>query len=215
MLAKKLLMGLTAPTRKVTLVDNASSSSTLTTFDFGSRYIGNASAGRYIVVCVMAKSSASRTISGVTIGGSAATLATKNAAFTHCTGIYYRNVTTGTTANITVTMSGNTDLINIVVYSIEGWSSVTLFDSGSTTASASGITRVSGIDTAANGLAISCITVNLVGVTADFGAQEGQFVTAQINSSCGKEWETSAATGRSIGYSHGSSDVSVSVASFS
>jgi len=97
---------LPAPTVEYTHV--AGSSSNLFTYTFNSCPIGTATSDRLVVVCAMINAVSSTTygISGVTIGGVAATLAVSSSLGKN-SAIYYRLVSTGTTANVVVTLSGS------------------------------------------------------------------------------------------------------------
>jgi hypothetical protein len=74
--------------------------------------IGTADANRIVVVIVYLNGAGTKTVSSVTIGGNAMTqLAwTQGDTETRCAvGVYYRAVSTGTTADVVVTTSGNID----------------------------------------------------------------------------------------------------------
>lgn len=105
-------------------VASNSSSVVASSYTFAGTAIGNAATNRIVIVAVSINSTEaqSTSISGVTIGGVAATRAVgmKGAA------IYSRNVTTGTTADIVVNISGGTvNACVITVYRMVNAASIT------------------------------------------------------------------------------------------
>jgi hypothetical protein len=117
---------LPAPT--VVYEDVASSSSNLFTYTFNGRAIGTASSDRIVVVCAMinARSVEPYGISGVTIDGSAATLAVSSSLGKN-SAIFYLLVPTGTTANIVVTLSGSGTPGRCVagIFTVKGYTNAT------------------------------------------------------------------------------------------
>jgi hypothetical protein len=117
---------LTSPT--VVYEDVASSSSNLFTYTFNGRAIGTASSDRIVVVCAMinARSTEPYSVSGVTINGSAATLAV-NSSLGRNSAIFYLLVPTGTTANIVVTLSGSGTPGRCVagIFTVKGYTNAT------------------------------------------------------------------------------------------
>lgn len=124
--------GGTVPT--VSFTDSDVDATNKTTYTFTSKAIGTADASRY--VCVVAVNVASvnqRRLSSMTIGGSAATLITRpSAGEKRATGIACRTVTTGTTATIVVTLTGQAEGCYILVYSLYNLNSTTPLSSGTT-----------------------------------------------------------------------------------
>lgn len=99
------------------------------TSTFSNQNIGTASPDRLVVVVIGAQMNAVRSFSSCTIAGVAANVAvsdTNNSSTdTAISAICYLNVTSGTTANIVVTLSGTTNDCFIAVYTITGLSSYT------------------------------------------------------------------------------------------
>ena len=98
-----------------------SNTASLTTYTFNNVPIGG---DGLIAISVHSESSASRTISSATINGEAATIASQisqgpaAAQFTN-TGVIYLRVTSGTTANISITYSGAVTRMGIGVWRIQ------------------------------------------------------------------------------------------------
>lgn len=118
-----------------------------TTYTFTNEPIGTASSTR--VIALLIGGVGAPTVTGVTIGGNAATHATGTnqsvAGGNSFTDIYYLAVPTGTTATIAVTMSGSGLLrIYFGVYSVVG-SATTAFSAGGGATLASGTTFASPI----------------------------------------------------------------------
>lgn len=116
--------------------------------------LGEATSDRVIVVAVAGASAGSRQVSGVTIGGSAATLAARSSSFTMATGVYYLAVAAGTTANIVASFTGSMDDIAITAYSLTGWGTVSVYDSGTLNSTVTTMS-LTGFDTSAGGLYVS------------------------------------------------------------
>src|SRR5690349_19922485 len=101
---------------------SAGNSSTLTTYTFSSQAIGTAAPTRRVLVGLYSgNTTALRTISSVTIGGSAASLLAQD---THSSTIfineafYWLSVPTGTTANVVLTFSGSQLQAGIAVWAV-------------------------------------------------------------------------------------------------
>lgn len=183
---------------------------TATAFD-----IGAAAAGRVIVVTVAGCAAATRQVSGVTIAGSAATLAIRSALINRCTGIYYLAVPSGTTANIAATFSGAVVMAQIGVYSLTGWPSVTLYDSSTATNSSVLTVTATGMDTVNNGAEIQVVACNGYGSVSPFVQNDGYNVSND-SSVVGSLYPTQSATGTSITHTaSGTTAKSICVASFS
>lgn len=116
-------------------ITNVSSASDLTTYTFSSTSIGTAASDRYIIVSASLRSSAVRTFSSVTLGGSAmAQLVATDGAQT-CIGIWGLHYPTGTTADIAVTMSGGAGRCATGVWAVYGLNSLTPIDTSTSSAS--------------------------------------------------------------------------------
>lgn len=102
-----------------TLTDSASDTSGGTTTTFTSKNIGTATSDRLVVVGFCGNNN-SRTISGVTIGGVSATVYYIGTSQTQQAGFAVLNVTSGTTATIAITWSGNQSQVGIAVWSVYG-----------------------------------------------------------------------------------------------
>lgn len=99
-----------------------------TNYTFTSQNIGAASSDRLVVVAISSEYNSARTFSSCTIGGVTASVAisdSNNSSESAIAAICYLNVTSGTTADIAVTMSGATTSIYISVYTITGLRSFT------------------------------------------------------------------------------------------
>lgn len=183
---------------------------TATSFD-----IGAASSDRVLIVSVAGCAASARQVSGVTIAGSAATLAIRSASINRCTGIYYLAVPSGTTANIAATFSGAVVMAHIVVHSLKGWPSVTLYDSSTAIDSSVTTVTATGIDTVNNGLAIQVVACNGYGSVSPFVQDDG-YSSGVDSSVVGRKYPTSSATGTSITHTaSGTTAKSICVATFS
>lgn len=92
-----------------------------TTQTFFGMDIGSAAADRIVIVGVGQPALNGHSITGVTIGGIAATLAVQDSTFSnHNDAVYYASVPTGTTADIVVTMDGGNNFVGIFVYALYG-----------------------------------------------------------------------------------------------
>lgn len=130
----------------------AGSASSLSATGFS---IGPAAGDRVIVVCVAAGAGAARQVSGVTIGGAAATLAVRSASVSQCTGIYYLAVPTGTTADIVYTFTGTVTTLTSCVYALTGWGAVTLYDFNTANGTGFDLSTAADLNTAAGGLLLA------------------------------------------------------------
>lgn len=95
----------------LTFIDWNAATNNASSYNFASQPIGTADANRWVLVIVR-PNNAQGTVTGVTIGGSAATLIN---AFGD-TYLYGRNVTSGTTATIAVTLDSSTNNMTIHIY---------------------------------------------------------------------------------------------------
>lgn len=219
MLAQMLISASTGARRLVSFASEGGSTTTASSFSFTDRDIGAATSDRVIVVCVMASGASGRTISGVTIAGNAATLATKNASFRKCTGIYYLAVASGVTATIGITFSGSVDEVSFACFSLTNWGTVTLHDSGSATVSSTKNISVAGIDTPTGGVEFAVVAADLVWWTITPGGlldyTDHVFTSATSRFRTFRDWSTTSATGTTVtAGATSASDQSLSVASF-
>lgn len=113
------------------VTDSGSNSSTYT---FSNVDIGTASSDRLVVVATHATGLTSDvTASSVTLGGTSMTSAASGFEANASLDLHYLTVTSGTTANIVATYSGNKSRCTIAVYTITGLNSSTPSDTGSST----------------------------------------------------------------------------------
>ena len=179
--------------------------------------LGEATSDRVIVVAVAGASAGSRQVSGVTIGGSAATLAARSSSFTMATGIYYLAVAAGTTANIVASFTGSMDDIAITAYSLTGWGTVSVYDSGTLSSTVTTMS-LTGFETSAGGLHVSAkASANAGGSPTVFGygaldsSHNGTAGYLRLSS----HWATPDDTGATSGISSGSSsDKAITSVSF-
>lgn len=143
-----------------------SNTSNLTTYSFTGVSIGAASADRRVVVCCMWSASSSRAFSSGSIAGVGATLHIERAPgfFAKCA-IMSANVSTGTTADISFTLSGSALRGGIGVYAVYGLVSSTPHATAESNTSLT-------INVPANGLLISCGIANSTGAVTWTGANE-------------------------------------------
>lgn len=213
MLAKKLLS--IGNPRLATFLGESEFSSAASSFTATAFSIGQAASDRVIVVCIGSGGSSARQVSGVTIGGNAATLAVRSASIARCTGIYYLAVPSGTTADIVATFSGSVDMAHFSVYSITGWASVTLFDSATATDTGSFTVTATGLDTANDGVIFQVVACNGVGSLSPY-VQDASYTVSTHGSICGRVWPSSAATGTSVTHTaSGNTAKSICLAAFS
>ena len=103
-----------------------------TTYTFNNVNIGTPTSDRYIAVWTTGTSTfpttTTRTVSSISIAGTNGTIVSKNLSQNYQRACAIRNVTTGTTATITVTFSGGSLNCLIAVYAIYGISSTTVRD---------------------------------------------------------------------------------------
>lgn len=104
---------------------------------FSAFAIGTASADRYVVVTLSTGSTISTAISSITVAGQACTVVSsaKNGAGGTFTAIVITNapVTSGTTANIAITMNNNTQALSIGTFAVTGLTSTTPTATATTT----------------------------------------------------------------------------------
>jgi hypothetical protein len=175
-----------------------STNGTSPTPSFTDLAIGAAAADRKVVACIYVLTLTGRTITGVTIGGIAATqvkAASNGGAGVRMAEFWVADVPTGTTATVAVTISGGNILgAGAIVYRMTGAGSSTPFDTDEDTDGSD--PQTGSIDVPANGAAIgftfgntSGRTFAWTGLTEDVDAAtvggnswssaSGEFATAQ------------------------------------
>ena len=177
----------------------AGSASSITATAFS---LGAAQADRVIVVCVAAGAGAARQVSGITIGGNAATLAIRSASVSQCTGVYYLAVPSGTTADIVYTFTGAVTTLTTSVYALTGWGSVTLYDSNTANGTGLDLTTAADLNTPDGGLLLA------TGATGASSApdflwslaltQDQDYNNGISYGLCSSKWPSSAATNTSV-----------------
>lgn len=123
--------GLRASVNKPVLkyITLSTSSANQTTYTFSGVNIGTADQYRFVVVCVRgwSGSTATRTVSSLTIAGTTAT-SLVNPSNQYAGAIYGLTVTSGTTADIVVTFSSSMNNAGIFVYTVNNLQSTTAID---------------------------------------------------------------------------------------
>src|SRR5690606_23430167 len=148
-----------------------------------SQNFGTASGDRYIIVTIMArKSGGATTITGVTIGGIAATEVTQrtnNVTHSDVAGIFIAADPTGTSGNMVVNFGATMVRCAIGLYAATGLSSPTAHDTDSSIASPPTVS----LDVPANGFVIGAgltaasSSATLTGITEDYDSPLESFVT--------------------------------------
>jgi hypothetical protein len=110
---------------------------------FASCDIGTAASDRLVVVGAAGEGNSGVTLSGVTIGGNAATQAAAGAFSENNAGLFYLRVASGTTATIAVTFSSAKLRSGIVVYALYNVVSDTPYDTNTAGASATSVSVTS------------------------------------------------------------------------
>ena len=136
-------------------IGSAANASNLTTYTFSSVSLGTEPNSRYVVVCVggWSGSTATRTVSSLTIGGISATALT-NPATQYAGAIYGLNVAARTTADIVVTFSAVINNAVIFVYAVDNLNSTTAVDAKNSFLSSASSTSVTPT-TSPNGIVIA------------------------------------------------------------
>ncbi|MFA7667195.1 MAG: hypothetical protein WCY32_13870 [Burkholderiaceae bacterium] len=113
-------------------VGGTNNSSSGSSFTFTNHAIGTANANRRVVVIAYPNGSSVTNISGITIGGNAATEDIKRTNVNNGpVAIYSRAVASGTTATIVVSTNGNASRCRIEVFTVTGSAAVpTILDTG-------------------------------------------------------------------------------------
>ncbi|MDB4261332.1 hypothetical protein N9878_00555 [bacterium] len=178
MLGSKLLMaaaGFVQPAAIRTYIGSTVSTADATVYTFSSHALGDAAADRKIVIGVI-HGNAAQTVSTLTVGGSSATaIENVNNSGSGCA-MYYIDLTTGTTADIVVTLTGLQSRCGISVYNVNGAATGAPNDSGNNGSDPLSVTG----DLPANGCIIGYATSNRIitpgwatwsGITEDVDAQ--------------------------------------------
>jgi hypothetical protein len=114
----------------------------LTAYTFATQPIGSAAADRVIVVAIGGRAGANNTVTGVTVGGIAATEAIQTVVSGNTSALYYAAVPSGVTADVVATFSAGMVRAGIALWRLTGFGSVsaTSVGTGSTiTGDATGI----------------------------------------------------------------------------
>lgn len=165
-----------------TFLQAATSASDLTTYTFSGQNLGAADAGRYIVVGVQARGTATPlALSSVTVGGVSATIVAQQANSANIAALVIAAVPTGTTGDIVVTFSVVVLRCAIQAYRVLGIDSATASDTGASTAA----DPTTSLDIPAEGVAIgACMSggvdmrVTWTGLTEDYDATTESFLSA-------------------------------------
>ena len=135
---------------EVSLTANTTSTANLTTYTFSSQAFGTAASNRKIVVCTCHDNN--DTVSSVTMGGVSGTKATGQIAGSELqTEIWYAAVTTGTSGDVVVTLTGGAGQMGIGVYRVIGAATSPSATGGST---GEGTTQNDDINVLAGGILI-------------------------------------------------------------
>jgi hypothetical protein len=139
--------------------------------------IGIPHANRVVVVATMTGDTTASPISGVTIGGVAATLAARSSGSgsMRACAVYYRHMPTGTTADIKVTNSNNASQCFMGIYAIYPANPVHI-DGGSGTTQATSASA-SGLVAQAGGICIAATHHRNMNATTFGGTLGGAWVT--------------------------------------
>lgn len=111
----------------VTFIGTGSKTTAATSWTFTAQNIGVASAKRYVIVVALVRDAGSQSISNITINGAATTVLASRGSASYFGAIRISSapVTTGTTANIVVSVTDTSNAIAIAVYTCEDISSFT------------------------------------------------------------------------------------------
>lgn len=142
----------------LTYVGSTLNPGSATTYTFTNHAIGVASADRYVIIIGSGVDvTNTRQVLSATIGGVAATLITRtNAGSDNAIGMYGLLVPSGTTATITVTMSGGCARGAVSVYTMTGWQSTAPASTGAVHTSATTQTLTLATPYGARTLAYAC-----------------------------------------------------------
>jgi len=157
----------------LTFLQATTNTEDLTTYTFSSQNLGDADAGRYILVAISARKAGSdpATINSVTIGGVSATIISQidgTDQNSNVVGYAIAKVPTGTTGNIVVTFAAGMVRCVISAYRITDLSSTTPYDSATSTAT----DPTGSIDVPAGGFAVANAISNFQGSVSFSGLTE-------------------------------------------
>lgn len=177
----------------------AGSASSITATAFN---LGPEQADRVIVVCVAAGAGSARQVSGITIGGAAATLAVRSASVSQCTGIYYLAVPAGTTADIVYTFTGLVTTLTSCLYALTGWGAVTLYDFNTANGTGFDLSTAADLNTAAGGLLLAT-AATVAGGAPSFTSsptltQDQLYSNGLSYGLCASKWPSAAATNTTV-----------------
>lgn len=177
-------------------INTYTSTTNATTYTFSSCSIGTASEDRYVVVLIMAEAGGTRTASSVTIGGVTANL-DYNGSAVYPVLFAKLNVTTGTTADIVVTMSNSVNNMAISVYTLTGLTSSEPVESLS--AATTGTTAtISNLDVRKGGVVIAGASSAGTGTYTLSGVTEQYDATVETRKANGYSLITSTSTAYSV-----------------
>ncbi|MGE0658265.1 MAG: hypothetical protein AB7F36_01690 [Reyranellaceae bacterium] len=178
-----LLRAAAAAAAPVAIANTANGESTTnsSSYSFSGVSIGAAAADRIVVFCFAGDAGSGRTISSVTINGSAATLIQQNASGNIRCGMYALAVPAGTTATLAVTFSGSMNRCMYSAFAITGADGAAAHASGNDVTSTYGVS----INVPADGGAIAfaagreAASYSFTGVTEDVDAVSSEGGTSR------------------------------------
>ena len=150
-----------------TFTDSSVSTADSTAYTFSSQDFGEAAANRYIVVTAGGYDTGNETVSSITIGGVAATIAVQVTGNFVTAAIAIAKVPTGATGDVVVTFSGGMQNAGIGVYRLINLQSATATDTGTDIAESSGA-LADGLTIPADGCGIGYVCVRTVSSLSTF-----------------------------------------------
>lgn len=221
MLSDKLRgISFTAAISTVTYLATVNDTSDASSYTFNNVSFGQPDAKRHIFVFVSTNRAvtATNTISSVTIAGTAGTLAVKrDNVGTLQSGIYFRNVPTGNTGSIVVSLTSVALRCSIIVMALYEYSSVSVSSSNTAGANSSTPLTVT-VNTPSNGLLLGFVSKRIDNPVLTTGISEtlDSEYSEDYGFSAGYTYPTSAVTGQTVGTSYTvSSQSQLLAASFS
>lgn len=182
-----------------TFLQQTTTNSGATTYNFASQNLGTADTNRYIIVCIAGrKTGASTTITNVVVAGITATEVTQVSRFvtnTNISGIFIAAVPTGTTGTVSVTYGAAISRCFISLYRVLNVLTPTGYDFAAVGATDPSTT----LDIPANGFAVGTgitaanTTATLTNMTEDYDT-----VASNTNFAGGDRITTTAETGTSL-----------------
>lgn len=203
----------------ISYISNNSTVASQSSYTYTAQGIGTADPTRIVAVAISYNAgSGANAVSGVTIGGNAAT--SSGAATTSTVGaatdIYYLAVPTGTTANIVVSFSVNPSRIAISVYSVIGTgASFSTAASAQNGSSVSTLTQSGTIPTGGGAISVITIhtstpgTVTPTNLTTDTNLTFGSSTTV-----AGHNTASSGATTMGFSWAGSATDAALSIVTF-